>query len=301
MIGFILGLLILSTGGWAAERAVVSVVFSSEKDPYQKAFNGFKSVFKEGNIALLTSEYNLEKSDPDAVCPQIKKEKPELILSLGTNASRLVGSDVKDIPMVFSMVLGPEDFHNSNSTGVLLKISPAMIVSGVKKILPGAKKIGVIYSEASISTYEELEKNCTQNGLQMVGRKIGSSKEFPDSLKDIGWRIDLFVMIPDPDIYFPKSVEYLLMESIRSKFPVLGLSSAYTKAGAWASFECDYEDLGRQSGEMAIRIIRGEKPETIPIESARKVSISLNVAVAKKMGIKISREILKEAASLFGQ
>jgi len=70
-------------------------------------------------------------------------------------------------------------------------------------------------------------------------------------------------MVADTKIYFPKSIEHLLREGLSRKIPVIGLSSSYTKAGSLISFDCDYEDLGRQTAEFALRILAGERSKLL--------------------------------------
>lgn len=108
-------------------------------------------------------------------------------------------------------------------------------------------------------------------------------------------------MIADTTLYLPQVTEYLLLESLRAKFPVIGLSSCYTKAGAVLSFDCDYKDLGRQAGEISLRILQGENPSNIPIARPEKIKFSLNLSAAERMNIKIPDSIIKQASEVFGK
>ena len=159
----------------------------------------------------------------------------------------------------------------------------------------------MIYSPKSSWRYEETTEACKELGVQLIGRKIESGKEFTGALKEISRQIDCFLMIPDSKIYFPKSVEYLLLESLREKIPVVGLSSRYTKAGALFSFDCDYNDLGRQAANIALKIFNGENPADIKPVKPRKINLSLNIITAKRMRIKIPPRIIKEASEVFGK
>lgn len=286
---------------FAVERAAISVVFSSALGPYQQSREGFKEFFEEKKVALWISEYNLKKTNPEVICSRIKEERPDLVFTLGTKASKLVKEKIKNIPVVFSIILNPQAVVDINVTGVSMDIPPAMKLRKIKKILPEVKRIGLIYSPKTTPLYREISKTCKEFGLQIIRRKIDSGKELPDALKEISWQIDCFLMIADSEIYFPQSVEYLLLESLRGKFPVIGLSSFYTKAGALISFDCDYEDLGRQAGEIALRILDGEKPANIKPARPRKINLSLNLIAAERLDIKIPSAVIKEATEVFGK
>jgi putative ABC transport system substrate-binding protein len=80
---------------------------------------------------------------------------------------------------------------------------------------------------------------------------------------------------------------------------VVGLSRYYSKDGAIISFDCDYLDMGKQAGELAVKIIDGTKPKDIASVQPRKINFSLNLIVAKKLGVKFSPEIIKAATFIY--
>ncbi|MDI6791441.1 MAG: ABC transporter substrate-binding protein [bacterium] len=285
----------------AADRAVVSVVFSSDLEPYRQSWQGFEEFLDEKEVALWANKYNLEKEKPEVVFSRIKEQRPDLVFTLGTKASKLAKEEIDNIPVVFSIVLDPEGLIDSNVSGVSLGIPAGMKLTEIKRILPDVKKIGLVYSPKTTSLYRETLQSCRELGLQLITRKIDTGKEFPEAIKEISRQIDCFLMIPDSKIYFPKSVEYLLLESLRKGFPVVGLSSFYTKAGAFLSFDCDYKELGRQAGEIALKILNGEEPADIPHLRPRKIKLSLNLLAAERLGIKFSSAIIEEAGEVFGK
>lgn len=284
-----------------AEPAVISVIFSSDIAPYQQCWQGFKEFMEEKGLALWISEYNLKETSPEVIYLQIKNEKPDIVFTIGTKASKLAKEKIKDIPVVFCMVLDPSAIIDLNITGVSMDIPPMMKLKQVKEILPDVKSIGMVYSPKTISRYEEVSQACKELGFQLISWEIDSGKEIPDVLKEISRRIDLFLMIPDAEIYFLKSVEYLLLESLRKKVPVVGLSSYYTKAGALISFDCDYKGLGRQAGEIALRILKGEKSANIQSSGPRQLNFSLNLFTAERLDIRIPPPIIKKASEVFSK
>ncbi len=67
------------------------------------------------------------------------------------------------------------------------------------------------------------------------------------------------------------------------------------------SFDCDYKDLGKQTGEVALRILNGEKPSDLQFVRPRKFVISLNLLIAKRLGIVIPSGIIQEASEVVGE
>jgi putative tryptophan/tyrosine transport system substrate-binding protein len=286
---------------WAADRALVSVIYSSDIEPYLQSWMGVKEFFKEKKVALWFTEYFLQDNNPQKIVDQITAEKPDIIFAIGTKAAKLAEQSFKNKPIVYSMVLNPEKLTGKNMAGVLLDIPVKMQLESLQKVLPEAKKIGVVYSIDSTDRVAELDQICAELGLQLVKRKVNDERELPAALTDTTWQINCLLMIPDAKIYFPQSVKYLLLESLRQKFPVIGLSKYHSKSGALLSIDCDYVDLGRQSGEIALRILNGEKPADIKPVKPRKTSFSINLSTAARLDIKFSPEIIKNTNNVFGE
>ncbi len=285
---------------FAAERIIVSVLYSSDSEPYQQAWDGFKSFLMAKNVALWLSKYTLKEQSPEKIISQIAAERPDLIFTLGTRATNLAQASFKDIPIIFALVLKPEMIKAPNVSGVLMDIPGKTKLAYLKKISAFKRNIGVIYSEKTVMELLELQQACQDLDWPLVSKKIVSEKQFTDALREIRLQIDCFIMVPDTTIYFPQSIKYLLEESVKQKFPVVGLSRSYSKDGAVISFECDYLDLGQQAGEIALKIIDGAKPADLPLVAPRKVKFSLNLAVAEKLALTIPPAIQREAVYIYG-
>lgn len=283
----------------AAGHAQVSAVLSSDIAQYRQALEGFQGVVRERKGTLRIAEHNLGKETGESIARQIGSDRPRLVFAVGPEAAKFARERVKTIPVVFAMVLRPQLLAAANVAWVSLDIPVRVKLEKIRSILPGATRIGIVYSAASAPLYREVVQGCKALGLQAVGKEVDSGKEFPEAFREIAARIDLFLMLPDTKVFFPKSIEYLLVEGMKNRVPVVGLAVSYTKAGALISFEADYRDLGRQAGEIAARIIGGEKPDTIEPARPRRVKTSLNLVVAERVGIKIAPRDIKDASDVF--
>ncbi|MFH1898467.1 MAG: ABC transporter substrate binding protein [Candidatus Desantisbacteria bacterium] len=296
-------LLLHNTPCLALDQTTISVVFSSDMEAYHQAWEGFEEFFKKNGVNLSVSTYNLANDDSETVVLRIKKEKPQIVLALGTRALRLLKMRVEDIPIIACMVINQDDIEGALVTGVTMSIPTDAKLQWINKNLPHAKRIGLIYSTETAELVAKISQLCKEFGYEVVALKINSGEEIAGAIQKMSPKIDCFLMIPDAKIYFPKSIEYLFMEGLKRKFAIIGLSSFYTKAGAFVSFDCDYQDLGRQTAEMAMRICRGDMygTSTIPSQSPRRITFSLNLLVAEKTGIKIPQATIKEAKEVFGR
>ena len=285
----------------AGQKTTISAVFSAKLKPYEQALAGLKGHLEGQNAAFSISEYYLPEENPETLYSKITQEKPTLILVLGPQALKLIEQKVKDIPVVFCMVLNPSVPRGQNVTGVSMEISPLLKLKKIKELFPQTRKIGLVYSQGSASELEKIVEASDRMGIQVIKKYLESEKDLPEAIKDISWKIDFFLMIPDPGIYFQKSIEHLFLASLAEKFPVIGLSSSYTKAGALISFDSDYNDIGRQCGEIALKIFAGGRPIDIPVAFPQKIGFSLNLLTAQRLDIRIPESNINDASSTYGK
>ena len=116
-----------------------------------------------------------------------------------------------------------------------------------------------------------------------------------DKLADLEGKIDLLWSVADPTVFTPQSVRYILLNTLRSRIPFIGLSPSYVRAGALLSLSCDYRDVGRQAGEQAVQVLRGSKPQQIPMTYPRTVSTYLNLNTEKTLNLKIADPVRQAA------
>jgi putative ABC transport system substrate-binding protein len=79
----------------------------------------------------------------------------------------------------------------------------------------------------------------------------------------------------------------------------VGLSASWVKAGAMYSLEWDFEDLGRQCGEIAERMLRGNLKQGIDYAAPRKAAYALNLNTARQMKIEFPEAIVRGAKQVF--
>ncbi len=75
----------------------------------------------------------------------------------------------------------------------------------------------------------------------------------------------------------------------------MGLSPAFVKAGALMALAVDYQEVGVQCGEQAVRILLGDHPSSLPITIPQAVTMYLNLKTAEIIGLKIPPDRVKGA------
>lgn len=280
--------------------AAVFIVKSRNIGPYNDVVSSIKDVLQDRNTIKIV-EFDFEdKNQVSKLDADIKAGKSTLVITLGTTATKAVRQISDGFTVVYAMILSPQK-SDIGPPGVAMDISYEAKLKGIQRIIPDLRNIGVIHSNTYDCEIESLSRVCEKLGLNLVHRKVDSQKEFPGAMDEVFKEADCFLMVADPAVYIPKTTEQLLLEGLQKGIPIIGLSSLYTKAGAFMAFDCDYEDLGKQTAELTFRILNGEKDALGETCLPRKVRFSLNLRVADRLGISLSNELIKEAGEVFGK
>jgi putative ABC transport system substrate-binding protein len=72
-------------------------------------------------------------------------------------------------------------------------------------------------------------------------------------------------------------------------------ASFFIHEGGLASYGPDYYETGRQAACMVAMILKGQKPEDIPVESNGRIDFTLNLKVARRLGLTIPPSIQARA------
>ena len=270
----------------------VLVVQSLSVAPYEEALVGFKSVC-DAEITTVVLADQVKANLPQI----IQSNKPELILAIGMDALVKV-KEIEDIPIIYMMVLNPQAifYSEKNISGISMTLSPEKQLATLLEVLTAVKRIGILYNPDRTGNFIKGAMNAAHNlGVTLVAEKIQSTKEVPSALKNIRNQIDAFWMIPDIAVYSPETVEFLLLFFLESQKPIISFSEKYVELGALVSISVDPSDIGHQAGEMAKEIFSNRVPRNGQHIEARRAVISINLKIAKKLGISINEKVLAKA------
>jgi putative ABC transport system substrate-binding protein len=285
-----------------ALNAEIVIVLSYQNSNFEVTLKKYFQYLDKNNVSYSVTKFNLSTDNPEKILIEIKNRKPDIVLALGTNAFNLLKDKITDTPIVFSycyVSVGTQ--LNPNIYGIRLNIPAKKQLEMLKKVAPGKKRVGVFYSKNSAEFYNEISEVCETLGFELVSQEIQSDRDFASSVMEIGQKIDCFLIVPDSSLFFVQSLKYLFLESLRQKFMVIGLSSYFTKAGALMSLESDYGDLGRQEGEITIKILKNETQGIERIQGPQKLNYSINELVAERLDIKVNSSVIDEANEVFGK
>ena len=165
--------------------------------------------------------------------------------------------------------------------------------------MPDAKKVGIVYASGEVNSQVQVDaakEAAESRDLEIVTQTVTNVTEIPQAVQALG-DVDAFYVPTDNLVV--SGIASLVQAAESSKTPVIGAEAGTVEGGAVATLGIDYTELGRQTGEMALRILRdGEDPATMAVETAKEFTYMVNEDAAERQGVTIPEAILNEAETV---
>ncbi|MEG1847820.1 MAG: ABC transporter substrate-binding protein [Lachnospiraceae bacterium] len=263
------------------------------------------------NLTVLSDNAQADTGTASTIADNYVSKKVNLICAIATPSAMSAYNSCMntEIPVVYTAISDPVGAGlataDGNSVGNITGTSDALPVTAqlemIRKLMPKAKTIGILYttSEAnSVSTIEAYQKHAPEYGFQIVATGINTIAEVPTAVADMVGKVDCISNLTDNTVV--SALQTVLEAAKTAKIPVFGSEVEQVKNGCVASMGIDYVALGKQTGAMAAKILKGEATAAqLPYESISGASFYVNLAVAEQLGLTINETYLTEAVETF--
>lgn len=163
----------------------------------------------------------------------------------------------------------------------------------IRKMLPDAKKIGILHttsetnSDAQLAAYQKLAKDYD---FEIVEKGVSASADIPTATDSILKEVDCMVNLTDNTVV--ASLPTILDKANAKNVPIFGSEIEQVKIGCIAAAGLDYIDLGKQTGKMAAKVLKGEKKASeMKYEIITEPKIYVNEKVAENLKVTISDDV----------
>jgi putative ABC transport system substrate-binding protein len=166
----------------------------------------------------------------------------------------------------------------------------------IKSLVPDVTTIGVIYNAGeanSVSQVAALKLEIEALGLKLEESTASQTAMVADAAVSLAGRADAILIPTDSTVV--AAVESVVNVGKKAGVPVFASDTTSVERGALAALGFDYYKLGRLTGEMAIRILKGESPGTIPVGTLDTQDLYLNRTSAAAMGVTLPDALLETA------
>lgn len=259
---------------------------------------------KQGYIEGKNIEIDLQNAQGEQrnlkTISQQLAESSDVVLAIATPSAQSLANTTQTTPVIFSAVTDPvsaklvesREHPGGNVTGTSDQSSDAIStqINLIKKVLPKAKTIGILYTQSepnSVVQKDEAKRLLEEKGFTVVEKTILDSNNVKAAAESLMAEVDM-VFVPTDNI-ISSTMETVKQVSIKHKVPVFGGSTEMIAVGGLYNYGTNYEELGRQTARMLVRVLKGEKPENIAVELPEKLELHTNQEMADALGIDISK------------
>jgi putative ABC transport system substrate-binding protein len=234
-------------------------------------------------------------------------DQPTVIVAIATPSAQAVVAATKSVPVVYSGVTDPVAAQlmkgwgpsGTNVTGVSDKLPLDRQVDLIKRVVPKAKIVGMVYNPGeanSVVVVKELKELLGKQGMTLKEAAAPRTVDIGPAARSLVGKVDVIYTNTDNNVV--SAYEALVKVANESKIPLLAADTDSVKRGAIAALGINYRDLGQQTGKMVVRILKGEKPGTIASETSSKLELFVNTDAAKKQGVTLQPDLIKQAAQV---
>ena len=270
------------------------------------ATEGFKQAFSDAGVEVEFNEQNAngEQGTALTIAQQFASDDLDLALAVATPAAQAMAQNLTNIPLLFTAVTDPVSAELVDSMeepgGNVTGTSDAAPIEDqfelLKQIVPDAKTIGIVYASGEVNSQvqvDQAKEAAGPMGLTIETQTVTTVNEIQQAVEALG---DVDAIYVPTDNMVVSGISSLVQVAEEKQIPVIAAEAGTVEGGAVATLGIDYTELGRQTGEMALRILQdGADPATMPVETATEFTYVVNEAAAERQGVTIPEDILTKA------
>jgi putative tryptophan/tyrosine transport system substrate-binding protein len=272
-----------------------------------EANQGFTSTFRQGlkqtgfsegqNLAI---EFRWADGHYDrlpALASDLIGRQPTVIVAAGgDNSARAAIAATTTIPIVFVAGSDPSksglvrslNKPGGNATGVSIFSTDVVgkRLDLLHELMPEATVIGMFVNPNNPNADTQIrgaQEAALARGVGLDVVNVGDDRDFdPAFARLLERRIEAVVVGADP-IFFTKRYQLVALAA-RHALPAIFENREFTRAGGLMSYGTSVPDVYRQAGIYAGSILKGKKPDDLPVLLPAKFVLAINLQTAKALG-----------------
>ncbi len=263
------------------------------------------------NLKILFENAQADGGTASQINTNFAAKKVDLICGIATPMAQSAYGVAKknNIPVIYTAVTDPVAAELAGAdgkpvgeiTGTSDTLPVKQQLEMIRALLPDAKTIGIMYTTSevnSISTIAQYKEAAPEYGFEIVETGISATADVPLAADSLLEKVDCVTNLTDNTVV--ASLPVILDKAAKKNIPVFGSEIEQVKIGCLAAMGLDYIQLGRQTGAMAAKVLKGEaKASEMNYEIIAEAAFYGNEKVAENLGITIPENLADSAAEIF--
>ncbi|GAA1599967.1 ABC transporter substrate-binding protein [Leucobacter chromiireducens] len=300
-------------GGGDADSVTIGISQFVQHPALDAAAEGFKQAFIDAGyvegetVTFDVKNANAEVATATTIAQTFASDGVDLALAIATPSAQAAAQNLTDIPVLFTAVtdavaadlVESNEKPGGNVTGTSDLSPVADQIDLITEIKPDTKKIGMVYGSGEVNSQVQVElarEAAKKHGIEVVEATVTNASELMQATESLG---DVDAIYTPSDNLVASGIGAIVGVAEDKGILVVGSDSTHVEGGAAATVGIDYTKLGKQTGEMAIRILKdGADPATMPVETSKDLELTINPDAAKRLGVTLPDALVERAANV---
>lgn len=258
------------------------------------------------NLELTIENAQDDQSTLGNIANTFAQSDDQLFYAIATPTAQSLANVIPDRPIVIAAVTDPVDAKlvesweapGGNVTGVSdLNPMPEQLEL-IQEVLPDVQTVGIVYdsgesnSEVQVSQAQEA---AGELGLTIETATVSSSAEVSQAAESLD--VDAYLIPTDNTVV--SAAEAVIQVAEQKGTPVFASDESTIERGAAAGLSVNYTQQGTDAAAIAVEILAGADPATIPVETQTEFDLFVNEDAAEAQGFTLPAEVVDRATEKF--
>jgi putative ABC transport system substrate-binding protein len=253
--------------------------------------------WSEGRNLALHARYNEGRPERDAaLAAELLAVRPDVILCTNSGAIEAARRATGTVPIVMVNVSHAVESGfvasmarpGGNITGVTNQAGDmqSKFIEMLREVRPGLQHLGVVWSPGNAGStlaFKDMQAAAQRLGVRVVSLPVEQAAEVERALQ-IARREGVQALQVHPTPGVGAGWRAIMAWAREHQVVTLG-QGAWVREGFLMSYWAVVPDLYRIAAGYVDRILRGERPSTMPVEQPTRFELMLNLKTARALGV----------------
>lgn len=297
-------------------RPVIGIVQIVNHAALDAAREGFLRALSDNGYedgVNMTVDYRNAQGNQDtlsSIADYFVGQQVDLILAIATPSAQAVAGKTETIPIlgtaitdyVEAKLVQSNEAPGYNISGTTDMNPISAQIELITRLVPAAQTIGLIYTSSEVnSQLQARDAKLVIEGLGLAWKEItvNNSNDVQQAVQAVVQECDALYIPTDNTLASAMPLVY--EAAVAASVPVVAGDGNMVMQGGNFTLGIDYEQLGYQTGLMAVQVLReGADVSRMPIESQSQYQYYINSTANEAMGIAIPEDLLPYAREMNG-
>lgn len=315
LLPFILLLVVAVVSGCTTssdeERPTVAIANLQQHPILNAVENGVVDELAErGYKADSTANFIMRNANGDpqrvsTIASNLATQKPDVVIPISTPVAQAVVKQV-DAPVVFGALTDPVgagimsslDSTREKITGTTDALPYRAQLRLVRRISENARRLGMLFNPGEASSQyaiKQVRRVAPDLGFELVEGPVSSSNEVYSVAQNLANRVDVLLISTDNTV--AAGIAGAVRVASEQNVPLYACDKGSVERGAISAVSPGYYRIGQKTGELAARMLQGERH--LPVAQPDSGNIYLNLEAANRMGLEIPADVREEATETY--